>query len=265
MSRGAALVAVALTVLATVGERLTVATTASWREVRAPGPARLEDAIGALAGAAAVAVVAWLALAVLVSALAALAPPSLTVVRALAAAVAPRLVRHGVATLMGAVVVGGTATSAHAAGDPGLTNRAAASALVASARHDTGAVLPASVDAGWRPTGGGVSPGWLPTPPAASRPMAAGPHEGVQIRPRPGSTVDDEVVVRRGDTLWTIAARHLGPGATAAEIAHEWPRWYVTNRGLIGRDPDHLSPGLRLRQPELITTTTAAAGAGGVR
>ena len=53
----------------------------------------------------------------------------------------------------------------------------------------------------------------------------------------------------RGDSLWAIAARHLGPGATDAEVAREWPRWYAANRDTIGADPDLLLPGQVLRVP----------------
>jgi resuscitation-promoting factor RpfA len=62
---------------------------------------------------------------------------------------------------------------------------------------------------------------------------------------------DDEIVVRRGDTLWSLAERHLGPGATDGEIALEWPHWFTANRAVIGSDPDHLVPGERLRPPEM--------------
>jgi nucleoid-associated protein YgaU len=57
------------------------------------------------------------------------------------------------------------------------------------------------------------------------------------------------VVVRRGDSLWDLAARHLGPDASAADIAAEWPRWYAANRHVIGPDPDLLLPGERLVPP----------------
>ena len=56
--------------------------------------------------------------------------------------------------------------------------------------------------------------------------------------------------MRRGDSLWAIAARHLGPGATDAEVAEEWPRWYAANRAVIGPDPDLVLPGQVLRAPE---------------
>jgi nucleoid-associated protein YgaU len=57
------------------------------------------------------------------------------------------------------------------------------------------------------------------------------------------------VVVRPGDCLWDIAAAHLGPGATAAEIARAWPRWYAANRAVIGPDPNLIHPGQRLVPP----------------
>lgn len=57
-------------------------------------------------------------------------------------------------------------------------------------------------------------------------------------------------MVRRGDSLWDIASRHLGAEATATEIAHEWPRWYAANRSRIGDDPDLIVPGQRLVPPE---------------
>jgi hypothetical protein len=63
-----------------------------------------------------------------------------------------------------------------------------------------------------------------------------------------GSTRDD-YVVRRGDTLWDIAARHLGAHATNADIARAWPRWYAANRAAIGANPQLIHPGLVLRAP----------------
>ncbi|RZU61083.1 LysM peptidoglycan-binding domain-containing protein [Zhihengliuella halotolerans] len=66
-----------------------------------------------------------------------------------------------------------------------------------------------------------------------------------------GSTrpASDEVVVTAGDTLWSIAAAALGPEATSAEIAAEWPRWYDMNRDVIGPDPDQLAVGSVLTPP----------------
>lgn len=90
------------------------------------------------------------------------------------------------------------------------------------------------------------TPGWRPSPPVrivetdGSRLLAPAPRD---------TASDTAITVLRGDTLWHIAARHLGPGATDAEIALEWPRWYTANRDVIGADADHLVPGQQLRPP----------------
>jgi nucleoid-associated protein YgaU len=65
----------------------------------------------------------------------------------------------------------------------------------------------------------------------------------------PGPTQAADIVVHRGDTLWDIVARHLGPDASDAEVATAWPRWYDANRQVIGDDPNLLLPGQILRVP----------------
>ncbi|WP_147391606.1 LysM domain-containing protein [Galactobacter valiniphilus] len=60
----------------------------------------------------------------------------------------------------------------------------------------------------------------------------------------------DVVIVREGDSLWSLAARHLGPAADAGDIAAEWPRWYRLNAEVIGADPDLLLVGTRLFVPQ---------------
>jgi hypothetical protein len=57
------------------------------------------------------------------------------------------------------------------------------------------------------------------------------------------------VQVRPGDCLWLIAARRLGPGASAADVAREWPRWYALNQDVIGGDPAVIRPGVALVPP----------------
>lgn len=66
-------------------------------------------------------------------------------------------------------------------------------------------------------------------------------------------------VVRPGDSLWAIAARHLGPQASNADIAAEWPRWYRVNRAVIGSDPSLLLVGTRLAVPHPRRTGTSAS------
>jgi hypothetical protein len=67
----------------------------------------------------------------------------------------------------------------------------------------------------------------------------------------------DGYVVRRGDTLWDIAARHLGPTATAVDISRAWPAWYAANRAAIGSDPGVIRPGELLVPPS--TSTPSAS------
>ena len=151
-----------------------------------------------------------------------------------------------------------------AAPSPGSAGAADSAGSAGSA---TGATLPAvphvAVDPGpgYAPTAGRAEQGV--GPPAAPRPLdgpgyvptrPAPVHEAVGSRlmaptPRPTTSVHDLVTVHRGDSLWAIAARHLGPGVSDAQIAREWPRWYTANRDVIGDDPDLLVPGRQLRPP----------------
>jgi nucleoid-associated protein YgaU len=62
------------------------------------------------------------------------------------------------------------------------------------------------------------------------------------------------VIVRPGDSLWSIAARRLGPGAADVRVAQEWPRWWAANRAIVGEDPDLINPGQRLTPPPATTT-----------
>jgi resuscitation-promoting factor RpfA len=55
--------------------------------------------------------------------------------------------------------------------------------------------------------------------------------------------------VRRGDTLWSIAAHRLGPTATSTDIDAEWHRWFAANRRVIGDDADAIEPGQLLDPP----------------
>lgn len=55
--------------------------------------------------------------------------------------------------------------------------------------------------------------------------------------------------VSRGDTLWSIAGKTLGPGANNQSIAREVRRWYAANRSIIGPDPDLIQPGQQLTIP----------------
>jgi hypothetical protein len=57
------------------------------------------------------------------------------------------------------------------------------------------------------------------------------------------------VLVRPGDTLWSLAERDLPAGSPAALVSARWHAIYAANRSLIGPDPDLIAPGQRLRLP----------------
>ena len=100
-------------------------------------------------------------------------------------------------------------------------------------------------------------PGYLPSAPA--RVLAADRSQLLAPTPRPTTAAHDAVTVHRGDSLWAVAARHLGPGASDAQIAREWPRWYAANRHVIGDDPDRLVPGQQLHPPTAHTSVTSSS------
>lgn len=162
------------------------------------------------------ATVCWLALGALV-ALAGHVPGLFgALARPLAARVAPAVVRRAVELAIGAGVV---------------TTIALAQAPLAAATTSSVAL---SLD---RP---GAAPAATAAPAVdLDRPMAS----------IPAASAPNTVVVTAGDTLWSIAARRLGPHATAAEIAAAWPRWHAANRAVIGPDPSVLRPGQHLVAP----------------
>jgi hypothetical protein len=57
------------------------------------------------------------------------------------------------------------------------------------------------------------------------------------------------VVVRPGDTLWSITEEYLGPNATPQRIAAEVERIYALNRDRIGSDPNLITSGQELSLP----------------
>lgn len=228
----AALLGGALTLLAGAGTGgLGVATVAAW-----PGTGAVPTDAGlatvCLAGATAVA--AWLTV---VLALASVTTARVRPDRTSAARTLPRPVRVACAVL---VALAGS-TSVPALATPAMTVTADET-LAGPAVHP-----PASSSSPTDRVDRGVpQPGWTPTAPFA-RPKV--PDEVGLVSTQPHQTLTDRVVVRRGDTLWDIASRHLGPGASLADIAAEWPRWYAENAGAIGPDPDLILPGLELTVP----------------
>lgn len=93
------------------------------------------------------------------------------------------------------------------------------------------------------PAAGASMPGLPQRPPDASA-------RREPTRPSPAQrTVDGALTVVRGDTLWSLAAAHLGPGATDEQIACAWPVWYELNRHVLPDGPHLLLPGQQLMVP----------------
>lgn len=206
-------------------------------------PARADELLAALAASAALFVVIWLALGLTLGLLARV-PGSLgRAAVAVADVVTPRLMRRTAAFVLGVGVVAGLAPGASvAAPSP------AAVATVASAEPD--AVATPLPDPGFHAL---PDPRWVPAAPTV-RPQA-----DLRVLSRAPATTTTaatpvEVVVQRGDTLWSIAARHLGPGASDAEIAKAWPAWFAENRDVVGDDPDLILPGQVLQAPQAVTS-----------
>jgi LysM repeat protein len=105
-----------------------------------------------------------------------------------------------------------------------------------------------------------AAPNW-PTDDAARTPRwpILTPHQPAAPRvPRatqqPAAARPAAVVVRRGDSLWRIAAAHLPGRPSDRRIAASWPRWYSANRQLIGTDPNVIRPGEVLHAPQTTPT-----------
>jgi hypothetical protein len=84
-----------------------------------------------------------------------------------------------------------------------------------------------------------------PTSQPTSQPTSATPPHPR----RPARLPAAAVVVRGGDSLWSIADRQLGSRATPTRIGALWPQWFAANRAVIGTDPDLIRPGQVLHAP----------------
>lgn len=216
---------------------------AAWRPLVEPGPATIDEAAAAFSvSVAAVLLAGWTVS--MACALVEHLPGRLGhVARAAAPHVASRPARRLAAVLLGATLTGAfmPGGAASATTPVGTAAAAATSTLPRAAPPHPGFVA-SVVERLVTPE----PPGWTPTRP--------------RVRPQPATSLvtsgadrraAGEVVVQRGDCLWDIAARHLGPGASDAEVAIAWPAWHEANRALIGDDPDRLLPGQLLHAPSV--------------
>lgn len=186
----------------------------------------VDGVLAQVAGAAGWLLLLWSAIGLSVTAAAALPGIAGRIGSAIAGRTVPVAVRRVAAVALGLSLAGQSGTALAAAPSAG----AAAVPVPGAAAH------PTSDDVDWP----------LPEPPRA----AAVDWPLPRTAPPAGPTRPEHVVVvRPGDTLWSIAAARLEPGASTAEIAAEWPRWYAANRRTVGPDPAHLEVGVRLRPP----------------
>lgn len=265
--RAACGAAVAATGAAGLGWWLTAAAAALLDAARPPVPLSPEDAVALLAACLGLLLLLWLALGVLATVLSLLPGRVGAAARRIANRVAPALSRRLAAVIVGASLSGALAPGTALAGrivpradvvtsavSPNFAPEAPAAPAAAAFPAATGGPgwgpgaepVPDRVTApaGVAARSAAPAPGWVPDRPLVRRQpslrlVATSPPR----EERPG------VVVRRGDTLWAIARQHLGPGATDAEVAQEWPRWHRANQAVIGPDPDRLLPGMVLRAP----------------
>lgn len=213
----------------------------------------VSTAVQLIAGALAAAVAAWIAALLLLGAVSLVPDHRWRAPRRLALRVAPVWVAR-VATVLVCVCAGGTSAAAAQASAVAAHPMSAppdeASDLSPDPSEESLQLTPERApgddngDQGDRsvPILEAPEPGWVPLAPP--RPAIG----EVELLSR-GHAPVDAVVVVRGDTLWDIAARHMGPGAAVEAVAAEWPRWYAANRALIGPDPDLILPGQLLQPP----------------
>ena len=248
---------------ATSTAALLLAARSSAAAIQTPGLAGLDALLATAAGLGGLALLSWLAAGFAAAVLdlsrdpMRSGPAPLAGDRGLVGLVRPpQAVRRLAAFVLGLALAAGTAGPASAAATSASTAPAAvatAPAVTTSGPQDTtgGAGQPVSAPATeGAPAAEGAPATWTPDRPAPTVVRRELPDVGVvTAAPRLGAQASGEIAVRRGDTLWSIAARQLGSDARADEVARTWPLWWHANRGVIGEDPDLIHPGQVLVAP----------------
>jgi hypothetical protein len=88
-------------------------------------------------------------------------------------------------------------------------------------------------------------------------PAAAEAQTGTQAEDRSAPSV----VVRPGDSLWSISEERLGPNATPQRVARGAQRIHALNRERIGADPDLIFAGQELSLPPALSERPTGASA----
>lgn len=204
------------------------------RALAAAGPASPADGILAMVALVGVVLSLWVGLGMALSALSALPGALGQASTRLADRIAPTVVRKVVAFVLGTALTAALVPGTAVAGSAHLTPR---QAVVTSAQYAVGVLTNAagtthaSADEDAAP-----GPSWAPDRRTLPANSAGGPGGPVGPVGPVGPSGAHEIVVQRGDNLWSIAARHLGPTATTTEISAEWHRWFAANRRVIGDD-----------------------------
>lgn len=239
-----------------------------WRSGATAAPLDLPELLAVAAAGSGIALLAWWLLALFCTFLSVLAQQLGAVKLAHASgAFAPAFMRRVVITVLGLNLL--AAPAANATGAPAVDPLWHADA-VATSPASPGGGSPAGLGGGdvLPPAdGGAVEPQWVPTtaevaPDLLVRPGRRGAQSGggagagsadtvpgipVQAQPAVGSGF--EVVVKSGDSLWSIVADVLGPYSSDVDVALNWPGWYRANRDTIGADPNVILPGQVLHAP----------------
>lgn len=162
----------------------------------------------------------------------------------------PALLRRAAAAALGLQLVAAQAAVADEAPSPFWSGGAAVHGLPGPS-PDAPAPPPAP-GAGPAPSGSSATAPPEAVPPEKKPSVEEAPVAEAPSVPPPSPadrTVDGTVTVLRGDTLWSLAAAQLGPGASDEQIARAWPAWYELNRHLLPCGPHLLLPGQRLVVP----------------
>lgn len=265
------------------------------RVLTSAGPADPADALLRILAAAALAVGTWLAATTTLAYLVELPALAGSRMSRTMSTWTPRIARRIVGATLGGALLGlGTSTSALAeptppptpsvsatvqtpgsqigAPDPSFVPLDAAPTQTPSPAPSTAdPVAPSPTTAATTKPGSGATSAPAPTPSPTPSPTTAQIGTGTPspdpsiLGHRPARGGRDQVrtvTVHRGDTLWGIAAAHLGPHASEADIAREWPRWYAANRAVIGDDPDLILAGQVLVIPAGDVTPTGDQASG---
>ncbi len=203
------------------------------------GSGTLTDLVGLAASAVGLLLLAWWLVSLILAFVAGmLAQKAQTRVQRFASAAAPEYMKRIAIAVLGLNMI---AIPAATASESSVTVNITTSAAAEGAES----VSPLWVDSQENATLESVSPQWKPTRQPAQGGLLVKQQRAADIRQH------NEVTVKPGDCLWTLAAEQLGSSATDQQIANQWQLWYSANQDVIGEDPDILLPGTVLTAPSV--------------